>query len=78
MPNIRIANAYFEAEMESTSPLSLERSFEAHPIYLQLQFLPFLYSDPDDIIMLSHLPDHEYLHRLMQKGITRSPKLRQS
>lgn len=74
MPEIRIANTYFEAEMESPSMLSLEKSFGAHPVYLQLQFLPFLYSDPDDIVMLTHLPDPEYIDRLKQRGI-RTPKI---
>lgn len=75
MSKIHIANAQFEWELKQISTPQLETSFQIHPIYLQLQFLPCLYSDPDDVVMVSHLPDPEYKDRLDALGIA-IPKLK--
>lgn len=74
MSKIRIANAQFEWELEQISTPQLETSFCIHPIYLQLQFLACLYSDPDDVVLVTHLPDEEYKDRVEALGIP-FPKL---
>lgn len=54
---VHIANTNFEEE------LSHPESLQNHPIYLQLQFLPLLYADPEDIVLVSELPSSGFLAR---------------
>lgn len=48
MHKLHIANTFFEWELENNPRMSLREAFNQHEIYLQLQFLPSLYSDPSD------------------------------
>lgn len=58
MSRLHICNTFFERELESSFPPSLLASMRAHPIILQLQFLPLLYAAPDDRILVTDLPDN--------------------
>ena len=69
MAKIRIANTQFEWELEQKSSPSLEASFNIHPIYLQLQFLSYLYSEKTDVALTTILPDPDYRKRLQKLGI---------
>ena len=69
MSKIRIANTQFEWELEQKAEPSLEASFHIHPIYLQLQFLSYLYSKKEDIALTTILPDPAYRKRLENLGI---------
>ena len=64
MAKIRIANAQFEWEMQQKKPADLISSFLTHPIYLQLQFLSLLYSEPDDLCLITHTPDPDFIKRI--------------
>ena len=48
---IHIANTNFEWELEQESLPPLEKSFEVHKLFLQLQFLPLLYAGSDCILV---------------------------
>lgn len=41
---------------------------ESHPLYLQLQFLPFLYADEKDLVFTTQEPDPGYFARLNAFG----------
>jgi hypothetical protein len=69
MSKIRISNVQFEWELSQKNKQELVSSFSIHPIYLQLQFLSFLYANPDDLIITTHDPDPEYIVRLKKMGI---------
>ncbi len=56
MRKAHICNTFFERELES-GPRPLTASLHSHPIITQLQFLPLLYADADDLILVSDLPD---------------------
>lgn len=74
MPNLYIANTNFELELESPIANSLEHTLRAHPICLQLQFLPLLFAGGDDQILVTDLPDLDYLKMLSELGFV-VPKL---
>lgn len=62
MSQIHINNVFFEAELSSKAPRiakkSLKEWFYSHPMYLQLQFLPLLYADRNDRILVTDLPEN--------------------
>jgi hypothetical protein len=64
MPKLHIANTFFEWELENQPNVELSEGFAQHPIFRQLQFLPFLYATEEDGILLSDLPDSNYLKSL--------------
>jgi hypothetical protein len=45
MSKLQIANTFFEWELETQPKITLREAFLQNPIYLQLQFLPALYSE---------------------------------
>lgn len=59
---LHIANTFFEWELEQPIPIArtIPEILSTSPIYLQLQFLPFLYADENDAILVSHPPPPEY------------------
>ncbi|MCX6989835.1 MAG: hypothetical protein NTX49_02035 [Chlamydiae bacterium] len=69
MTKIYIANTQFEWELEQKSAPTLEASFHIHPIYLQLQFLSYLYSQETDVALTTILPDPDYRKRLENLGL---------
>lgn len=64
MKTLHLGNVNFEWELETRSTLSLQKTFEAHPVFLQLQYLPLLYVDESDGVLVSHMPPDSYLKRL--------------
>ncbi|MCB1109659.1 MAG: ATP-grasp domain-containing protein [Chlamydiia bacterium] len=66
MKTLHICNVNFEWELETHSSLGLKESFMVHPNFLQLQFLPFLYANEGDGMVVTHhppqVPDHLTLH----------------
>lgn len=60
MSVLHIGNTFFEQELEATVVLGMTKSLtdwvRSHPMLLQLQFLPLLYADPNDLILVSDLP----------------------
>lgn len=60
MSVIHICNTFFENELESPLPSKgLVSWLRAHPVILQLQFLPILYAGKEDIILVSDPPEQE-------------------
>ncbi len=60
MSKLHIANTFFEWELETSPKMSLREAFLQHPIFLQLQFLPVVYADPNDALLITDAPDPEY------------------
>ena len=56
MSKLHICNTFFESELESSLKSPLERWFYVNPIVTQLQFLPLLYAQPEDRILVTELP----------------------
>ncbi|MFY7843183.1 MAG: hypothetical protein ACOVOR_04130 [Rhabdochlamydiaceae bacterium] len=69
MSNLHIANVYFESELIANDLKVVEDELQKSLIYLQLQFLPFLYAEPEDTIMITHPPEEEFFERLDHLGI---------
>jgi len=57
MSRLHICNTFFERELEKGAGRSLADWMRSHPIVLQLQFLPLLYAEPEDRILVSDLPE---------------------
>jgi hypothetical protein len=58
MSQLHICNTFFEKELETGAKKSLAEWMRAHPIVMQLQFLPLLYAGPNDRILVSDLPEN--------------------
>lgn len=67
LPIVHIANAHIEFEFADTSFQSLEQSLSRHPTCLQLQFLPLLYANPEDVVAITSMPDQEFLEALQKQ-----------
>lgn len=50
---LHIANTFLEWELETNPKLSLREAFYQHEIFLQLQFLPILFADLDDRVLIT-------------------------
>ena len=81
---VHIANTQVEMEFAPSSsssphqPDSLEKNFEKHPLFLQLQYLPLLYADPSDVVAVTEIPDQKYLLTLqetMKRGKNENPTI---
>jgi hypothetical protein len=68
MPKLHIANVDFEFELSSAHRMPLQQGLERHPLFLQLQFMPLLYADPDDYVVVTAFPDEDYFQRLQFLG----------
>ncbi len=65
---IHIANISFEEEL--ASPLKAPFSWlESSPLFLHLQYLPFLYGSPEDRVIVTHAPAQTFWDTLEQVGI---------
>jgi hypothetical protein len=73
MRHLHFTNAFFEEELETISTSTIEEYIQNHPLYIQLQFLAFLYAKPQDEVLLSHRPEPDYFDRLSQLGIAIKP-----
>lgn len=61
---VHIANTDVEFEFARPLGFSLEQSWSRHPLCLQLQFLPLLYAQPQDIVAVTALPSSDYFTAL--------------
>lgn len=68
LPKVHIANTNVEFEMARPTLEPLEMSLSRHSLCLQLQFLPLLYAQPEEIIAVTALPHQDYLINLEQSG----------
>jgi hypothetical protein len=66
---LQIANTQFEEELSQEKLISLHESFYAHPVFLQLHYLPFLYASSQDVVVVTMPPPQEFLDGLKQLGI---------
>lgn len=69
-PKLHIANTFFEWELEKQPACSLSEAFHKHPIFAQLQFLPVLYAEANEGVLLSEQPTAEYLTTLQALNIS--------
>jgi len=69
MKHLHIANTFFEWELTEKEVPDLLKAFEQHPVFLQLQFLPFLYGGKEDAVGISHLPPQDYWKYFSTIGI---------
>jgi hypothetical protein len=60
---LHFANTFFEKELEeaSTTQGPLSHIISSNPILHQLQFLPFLYAEDGDLLLVSDPPSPDYL-----------------
>lgn len=70
MHKLQIANTFFEWELETQPNLSLREAILQHSIFLQLQFLPVLYADPEDFLLLSDISPSEFWSFLGLHGVS--------
>lgn len=75
MKHLYITNTDFEFELSRGHSLPLSEALEQHPVFMQLQFLPLLYGDKDDVVVVTALPDNEYLEYLSGLGFSPLPTL---
>lgn len=67
MPKIvHLANTDFEFELAMEGSSSLMDRWVRHPFCFQLQYLPLLYAEPDEVIAVSSLPDERFLSQLLE------------
>lgn len=69
-----VANIFFEHEIESKYQNVLE-IFHKHPLFRQLQYLPLIFLNGEDTLLVTELPDQNYLDNLKQRGITDLPQI---
>lgn len=65
---VHIANTNVEFEMAQPTLDTLEKSLSRYALCLQLQFLPLLYAQPDEIVAVTALPNQNFLMALEQSG----------
>lgn len=74
MSKLHIANTNFEWEIAENKILPVDQALEKHQVFLQLQFLPFLYADPKDGVAVTGEPEKTFWHGLETLKI-RPPKM---
>lgn len=67
LPIVHVANTHIEFECAASVSEVLEQSLSRYPLCLQLQFLPLLYADPEDVVAVTCMPDKEYLATLQSQ-----------
>ena len=56
MSILHLCNTFFEWELCDETPDTLERAFTQNPLFLQLQFLPLLYANRLDGLLVTEKP----------------------
>lgn len=69
MPQFHIANTFFEHELTGDSPSLLHAGLHSSPLFLQLQYLPFLYGSAEDTVLVTHAPPKTFFENLEKQGI---------
>ena len=62
MSILHFCNTFFEYELEGKIPLSLEEACKKNSLFLQLQFLPLLYAQKNEGILVTDLPKESFSH----------------
>src|SRR5262249_54997975 len=57
MSIIHLANTDFEFELIQDNGMCIEESWKQHPLCYQLQYLPYLYAEDEDLVAVSSEPD---------------------
>lgn len=71
MKALALCNTSYESEIETPSNHNLEHILCSNPLFLQLQYLSFLYAEGGDIALCSYSPEPDFLMRLKTLGINR-------
>lgn len=58
MSILHLCNTFFEWELSGNAPPNLEEALTQFPIFFQLQYLPLVYSNPEDGILVSEKPNN--------------------
>lgn len=74
MSTLHICNTNFERELGQKNPPPLAHAFDQHEVFLQLQFLPFLYAPPEDGVLVTDIPEPNFWEKLEALQI-KPPKL---
>lgn len=69
MLTLHLANTHVESEFFSPEILPLEKALLANRRLIQLQFLPLLYADEEDALLVTHLPSDEYVEELLSLNL---------
>lgn len=56
MSILHLCNTFFEWELADNIGTDLKTALEKNPIFAQLQFLPYLYGNPQDGVLVSQIP----------------------
>lgn len=72
-----LANTDFEFELASSSSISIQEGLNLSSVTMQLQFLPLLYADESDAILVTALPEEEFLEKLSKYPFYRGRHLPQ-
>ncbi len=74
MKTLHIANTNLEWELIQKSSIPLTQAFEKNAVFMQLQFLPFLYAASEDGVAVTAAPSKEFWEGLEKLDIA-PPKL---
>lgn len=66
---LHLANTDFEFELAGLTPLSIEEGWNQHSLCLQLQFLPLLYANKEDVIAVTTLPEPAFTDHLLSLNL---------
>ncbi len=69
MPRLHIANTFFEDELAGVTCPYLQECMHSRKVFLQLQYLPFLYASPEDAVLVTQAPPSGFLENLGRQGI---------
>ncbi len=70
MSILHICNTFFDYELSHLSFPSLKNAFDQHEVFLQLQFLPFLFASKEDGVAVSFIPEDSFWQRLKAFNIS--------
>lgn len=70
MPILHICNTFFDFELFQHPFPPLEKAFDQHEVFLQLQFLPFLYASKEDGVAVSFIPEDSFWKHLQALNIS--------
>lgn len=69
MDTLHVANISFEKELERLSSFDLCRETTSNPLFLQLQFLPFIYGKQEDSVFTWGEAPQDYIDSLRNWGL---------
>lgn len=70
MRRIVVGNICFEMELANAQMQKVDHLTKIHPNFLQLQYLPLLYADKNDTVLVTDFPPDEYLFYLEDLGFS--------